>query len=655
MLQEALHEVESCCTFLNTCHDAFKFNIIFRFLHSDEDGSSDEVLMAEEDSSNLSEGIGGRDLPPARKRARGASAQGGRVKGKKARGGRATPISSVSRPQGHGSGGSSAELEGAAVQTDAAKKHPPPTKSYDDPDVRNTLPPFKPRRQPGIHFGRMVLREKLTTELEFFKLFFTTEIVTSIATHTNTYAFVKIAEGGYLSYTKSDGSWEETSAAEIYKLVALMIYFGLVKVSSDIQKYWSTKSLYHGLWARGIMSRDRFKALMGFLHVVDPGNETPGDKLRKVEEFISSFKERCHLLYQPNQNIAVDERMVKSKHQSGIRQYMKDKPTKYGLKLWVLADSSNGYTQDFDVYIGKSAHGETSEEGLGYDVVMKLVKPYLNQGYHLFFDNFYTSHKLVSDLFLHGTPSSGTVRTNRVGFPKSLADVKVWARRKKRGTMRWERDSNVLTVQWIDTKPVSLLTTIDSANEKVEVTRRAKKDGKFQEISVPQPLAFHRYNQHMNAVDRSDQMLARYNVYRKSYRWWKVLFFHMIDMAVVNSFILFQEHRKSNCDNVALQRINTYSIVNFREALVRQICGFHEYSAPPLNETVPFVSNYDTIHMPEYGDGVRRSCVVCYRAGRGEKRVSTYCSAPQCRKFMHTSGALNCFKVWHSGSYAGKR
>ena len=624
------------------------------FSHSDEELSPDEDWMAEEDSSDSSEGIGGRDLSPARKRLRGATARGGRVKGRKARGGRARPISSVGIPQGHGNQSSSAELEGAAVQSDAAI-HPPPTKSYDDPDVCNTLPPFMPKRPPGIHFERMVLREKLTTELEFFKLFFTTEIVTSIAKHTNTYAFVKVTEGGYLSYTRSDGSWEETSAAEVYKLVALMIYFGLVKVSSNIEKYWSTKSLYHGLWARAIMSRARFKSLMAFLHVVDPGNETPGDKLRKVEEFISSFKERCHLLYQPNQNIAVDERMVKSKHQSGIRQYMKDKPTKYGLKLWVLADSSNGYTQDFDVYIGKSAHGETSEEGLGYDVVMKLVKPYLNQGYHLFFDNFYTSHKLVSDLFLHGTPSSGTVRTNRVGFPKSLADVKVWARRKKRGTMRWERDSNVLTVQWIDTKPVSLLTTIDSANEKVEVTRRAKRDGKFQEISVPQPLAFHRYNQYMNAVDRSDQMLARYNVYRKSYRWWKALFFHMIDMAVVNSFILFQEHRKSNCDNVALQRINTYSMVDFREALVRQICELDEHSVPPANETIRPVHNYDTIHIPEVSDSLRRNCVVCYASGRGQKKVGTYCSAPQCRKFMHVGFGLNCFKVWHSGSYTGRR
>ncbi len=47
-----------------------------------------------------------------------------------------------------------------------------------------------------------------------------------------------------------------------------------------------------------------------------------------------------------------------------------------GIKLWELADSSNGYTVDFSVYIGKLQHQEPSTHGLGYDV-MKLVNPYL--------------------------------------------------------------------------------------------------------------------------------------------------------------------------------------------------------------------------------------------------------------------------------------
>ena len=71
------------------------------------------------------------------------------------------------------------------------------------------------------------------------------------------------------------------------------------------------------------MSRERLKALMAMLHVVDPSAEDGNDKMRKVRTFLDHFKERCKALHQPFQNVSVDERMVKSKPRSGIRQYIK--------------------------------------------------------------------------------------------------------------------------------------------------------------------------------------------------------------------------------------------------------------------------------------------------------------------------------------------
>ena len=62
----------------------------------------------------------------------------------------------------------------------------------------------------------------------------------------------------------------------------------------------------------------------------------------------------------------------------------------------LLADFSTGYTHDFDVYLGKNI--ASSGFSLAYDVVMNLVKSIVNQGYHLFFDNFYTSVQLLGDL-----------------------------------------------------------------------------------------------------------------------------------------------------------------------------------------------------------------------------------------------------------------
>jgi hypothetical protein len=116
----------------------------------------------------------------------------------------------------------------------------------------------------------------------------------------------------------------------------------LVKVDNEIENYWSVKTLYHGLWAIEIISRFRYKALMAFLNMVDPVTEDSSNKLHPQ-------------LYQPSQNISVDERMVKSRNRLGIRQFMKDKTTKWGINMWVAADSPNGYTCNFEIYAGKKS------------------------------------------------------------------------------------------------------------------------------------------------------------------------------------------------------------------------------------------------------------------------------------------------------------
>lgn len=62
----------------------------------------------------------------------------------------------------------------------------------------------------------------------------------------------------------------------------------------------------------------------------------------------------CKACYHSCQELAVDERMVTTKAKTGMTRYMKAKPIIWEFKLFVLADSSNGYIVDFNVYTGKS-------------------------------------------------------------------------------------------------------------------------------------------------------------------------------------------------------------------------------------------------------------------------------------------------------------
>ena len=81
--------------------------------------------------------------------------------------------------------------------------------------------------------------------------------------------------------------------------------------------------------------------------------------------------------FQPAEHISIDEKMVQNKwiceaSLHGFRPYMKDKPTKWGMKLWVVADAVTGYTYDFEVYTRKS-RSAPSKVGLWY-VCMNLRK-----------------------------------------------------------------------------------------------------------------------------------------------------------------------------------------------------------------------------------------------------------------------------------------
>ena len=72
-------------------------------------------------------------------------------------------------------------------------------------------------------------------------------------------------------------------------------------------------------------------------------------------------------------------------------------------------------------------HGKTGEvvsgNGLGYDVVFRLMANYLDQGYSLYVDNFYTSPTLAIDLLAHKTHITGTLDRTRVGVPDEVQEM----------------------------------------------------------------------------------------------------------------------------------------------------------------------------------------------------------------------------------------
>ncbi|XP_071372964.1 piggyBac transposable element-derived protein 4-like [Centroberyx affinis] len=524
--------------------------------------------------------------------------------------------------------------------------------SYDEPDDRAPKPlPFAPRRPLGIDLGsvRRAVRSAADTvfrEIDFFMLFFTQSIVSQICGFSNQQGWELVLNCP--SYANRDGGWDEMTPAEFYRFMGLLVYMGFTHLP-DVKRYWGTKPL-QGSWSKMFMSRNRFKSLLAALHIVDPASEDNQDRLVKLRFLLDHLKQKSTELFQPTQNLAIDERMVKSKGRSGFMDYVKSKPARWGFKLWVIVTSDSGYTLDFNIDMGSSNSHVTD---FASKIVETLVQPFRDQGHNVFFDSFYTSPALVATLRQLGLNACGTCRTNRKSFPAEFKDIKSWERVADCGDMRWCRiePGDILALQWKDTRAVTYLSNYHKANDMTEVTRFVKRDGLREKTIVRQPKVIGDYHKQTRGLDASDDMIKTYEVQHKTQKWWKTLFYHFIDIAVVNSFLLFQEWQQCHAAPGAENRFSYYTQVDFRENLARQLGGIDANASLPSHSLKPLAppsESFHSDHVPQLQD-LSRNCWLCYRKLKVENRTKVACLAPGCNgKRLCFTRDRNCFKSWHS-------
>ena len=55
-------------------------------------------------------------------------------------------------------------------------------------------------------------------------------------------------------------------------------------------------------------------------------------------------------------------------------------------------------------------------------------------------------------------------------------------------------------------------------------------------------------------------------------------------MSIVNSIILFRDHKRQFPDREGLRRTVKYGVTSSRAEAVRKLCSFPEYDRPPLHD-----------------------------------------------------------------------
>uniref|UniRef100_A0A672IWT9 PiggyBac transposable element-derived protein domain-containing protein n=1 Tax=Salarias fasciatus TaxID=181472 RepID=A0A672IWT9_SALFA len=487
----------------------------------------------------------------------------------------------------------------------------------------DTAPPpkrFVPKRDPGPQLDMM----SNYTPLDLFSLFIDRTAFSHLCSNINKQAAKNIAKGKKYPWTML----EET---EFHHFLGLVFYFCLVKLKHIID-YWRRDTFFSIPFPPTVMTRDRYRTISWNIHMSDPDTDVENDRKRGTEEHDKLFRLRplldtltaaCKSHYHPKQNLSTDERMGSTKAHTGMTRYMKNKPTKWGFKLFVLADSSNGYTVDFKIYTGKCKF--TRGRGLSYDTVMSLMdQNYLGGGYNLYVDSFYTSPCLFKDLLKINVGACGTYR-DQEGM----------------GTIRWIRDGPIVFVKWMDTREVSVCSTIHPAYTGDKVSRRTKDQaGRWGTKHTPRPNPIIDYNKHMGGVDLSDQLVQYYTAHRKTMRWYRTLFYHFLDIAGTNAFILHQEISEKRGQKVLTHK-------QFIEELTAQLLGTPIKSPPapaPAEHLPVAISNQeDPDRRASYG---RRSCAYCRQTEN--KKMSTPWKCQKCDVPLCMILDRNCFLKYHS-------
>lgn len=367
------------------------------------------------------------------------------------------------------------------------------------------------------HDVKMELKSKNAKEL--FELFFSSEIKEHI---------IESSSERGLNITV------ETLDAFVGILV-----LSIINSRKSYKDYWSTRRVLSCDIVASSMSRNTFREIKQKIKFYKESEKNDKDKVWKVKTLYDMFRQNCQQFGWFCRTYSIDEIMVKYFGHFGIKQCIRNKPVRFGIKQWAIC-STEGYIFDVEIYTGKSKgndNGILQSVGLGSRVVMRMLEGILNSlpsselsKCDIYFDNFFTSPDLILHLKKLGLNATGTVRQNRV---KGVYELGKKATRGSYIDMH-DLQSNINYVTVMDSKAVSMLSTTYGTEPKVSMNRCV--DKKRSNLSFPN--MFSKYNKNMGGVDLHDQHCNATYPSVRGKKWTWCLFLRIIQASIVNATVL---------------------------------------------------------------------------------------------------------------------
>uniref|UniRef100_A0A1B6E873 Uncharacterized protein n=1 Tax=Clastoptera arizonana TaxID=38151 RepID=A0A1B6E873_9HEMI len=451
---------------------------------------------------------------------------------------------------------------------------------------------------------------------DYFFLLLDDVFLESIVRETNKYA-LKTFCGPETTPQSRITRWKDITVEELKIFLGLMIHTGTIRINR-LQDYWKTDEMFDLKYFRKHMSRDRFMLILRCLHFSHHDEDNTENRLHKVQPVIDYFNQKMKDVYYPSKELSIDEALMLWRGRLVFRQYIQNKRHRYGIKFYCL-NEPQGLTMNVLVYNGANDQ-QVGGKGHASKVVMKLMRGYLDKGHSLYMDNYYNSFLLSAQLLANCTYSTGTLQKNRLFLPEEVTKANL-----QRGETIQRYAEGICVGKWKDKRDVLYISSEHENTMAVCHNRFGQPRNK--------PLPIIQYNAYMKGVDRSDQMLSYYPCERKTLRWYKKVFFHFIQLILVNGWVL---NNQINNDRLPLY--------DFRLRVIKALIP-QDLQRPIQVSTKKRPCHVLSKNEERDAKGIRKRkrCRMC---SKEKKRTSTVYYCPQCPD-KPSLCPVRCFDLYH--------
>lgn len=473
-------------------------------------------------------------------------------------------------------------------------------------------------------------------EYDYFVNYFDKELMTYIVNETNKY-FQFCVENYNIQPQSKSKPWVNTTKDEMYTFFALLILMPHVKKHS-IKDYWSKDPMIATEFFSKYMTRNRFFQLLRYIHFTDNNSPEQNDVMWKITHVFENINEKFSKFFTPFQKIAIKKPLILFKERFRFKQYIPAKRQSSGIKLFISCDCETGIVLQTLVYTSSMQEIlKTEPSGVSGAVIKILINYHERKGHLLYTDNWYTSPKLALYLNEQNTGLCGIIKKNIKHFPK-------FNKKLKHGQTEMKYCDSVLAIQWRDKKDEYMLSTFHNGH-----FENSGKINKMTHKPILKPNCFIDYTKNMKLIDKLDMKISIVECVRKSIKWYKKVFFHMMDLSILNCYNMYLV--KTGKNNVTLK--------DFIMKIIRQILEKHGSLTAVHSErnhvesldrlsAVSFMERHYPDNVPTTGSRKKgqRICHVCSNTKINERKrkcVTTWC--PECKVGLCVG---DCFRIYHT-------